>query len=83
MFFHQQWALAIERCLGNLINSFCCHDHHDERVLEGIFERVCDRSRPSIITSKFKVSNSSYFTVSINIKLIWTLSGCCIQYFKL
>ena len=61
----QQWALAIERCLGNLINSFCCHDHHDERVLEGIFERVCDRSRPSIITSKFK--NNVYDTSKLRV----------------
>lgn len=51
-----KWALGVERCLGQLLQSFCCHDHHDEKVLESVFDRVCnDRQRPSIIVSKFKV----------------------------
>ncbi|XP_063412399.1 structural maintenance of chromosomes protein 6-like isoform X3 [Mytilus trossulus] len=51
----QKWALPVERCLGNLISSFCCNDHHDQKLLDSILDRHCgDRSRPSIITSKFK-----------------------------
>ncbi|CAC5418017.1 SMC6 [Mytilus coruscus] len=51
----QKWALPVERCLGNLIRSFCCNDHHDQKLLDIILDRHCgDRSRPSIITSKFK-----------------------------
>ncbi|XP_022314343.2 structural maintenance of chromosomes protein 6-like isoform X1 [Crassostrea virginica] len=54
-----KWALAAERCLGALLQSFCCHDHHDEKILESLFDRVCnDRHRPSIIVSRFK--NSVY-----------------------
>ncbi|KAL5021926.1 hypothetical protein ScPMuIL_001081, partial [Solemya velum] len=50
-----QWALAIESCLGGLIQSFCCHCHEDARVLDQIFNRTCrDRSRPSIIVCEFK-----------------------------
>lgn len=51
-----KWAMGVERCLGALLQSFCCHDHHDEKVLESVFDRVCnDRQRPSIIVSRFKV----------------------------
>ncbi|XP_033729269.1 structural maintenance of chromosomes protein 6-like, partial [Pecten maximus] len=50
-----EWAFAVERCLGNLIHAFCCHDHHDEAILEKIFDDVCpERQRPSIIVSAFK-----------------------------
>ncbi|XP_061192565.1 structural maintenance of chromosomes protein 6-like isoform X2 [Saccostrea echinata] len=59
-----KWALAVERCLSGLLHSFCCHDHHDEKVLESIFDRVCnDRQRPSIIVAAFKnaVYNVSAF----------------------
>ncbi|XP_056019651.1 structural maintenance of chromosomes protein 6-like isoform X2 [Ostrea edulis] len=50
-----KWAMAMERCLASLLLSFCCHDHHDEKILESIFDRVCnDRQRPSIIVSGFK-----------------------------
>ncbi|XP_060083255.1 structural maintenance of chromosomes protein 6-like [Ylistrum balloti] len=50
-----EWAFAVERCLGNLIHAFCCHDHHDEAILEKIFDDVCpERHRPSIIVSAFK-----------------------------
>eukprot|EP00105_Crassostrea_gigas_P004900 XP_011418269.1 PREDICTED: structural maintenance of chromosomes protein 6 isoform X1 [Crassostrea gigas] len=52
-----KWAMGVERCLGALLQSFCCHDHHDEKVLESVFDRVCnDRQRPSIIVSRFKGS---------------------------
>lgn len=52
---NMEWAFAVERCLGLLMNAFCCHDHHDEAILEKIFDDVCpERQRPSIIVSAFK-----------------------------
>ncbi|GFN77299.1 structural maintenance of chromosomes protein 6, partial [Plakobranchus ocellatus] len=49
-----QWALALECCLKNLVSSFVCHDHHDEKILEDIFNKHCPRGRrPTIITSAF------------------------------
>ncbi|OWF41408.1 Structural maintenance of chromosomes protein 6 [Mizuhopecten yessoensis] len=60
-----EWAFAVERCLGNLIHAFCCHDHHDEAILEKIFDDVCpERQRPSIIVSAFKrVTGTQYKAV--------------------
>ncbi|XP_048256019.1 structural maintenance of chromosomes protein 6-like isoform X1 [Haliotis rufescens] len=49
-----EWALSVESCLKALLHAFCCTDHHDEKVLEGIFEReIKDGRHPSIIVSRF------------------------------
>ncbi|KAK3091708.1 hypothetical protein FSP39_022054 [Pinctada imbricata] len=57
-----EWALGVECCLGNLMHSFCCHNHKDERVLEGIFDKVCQSNkRPSIIVSGFKRPQTDRF----------------------
>ncbi|GFR92013.1 structural maintenance of chromosomes protein 6 [Elysia marginata] len=49
-----KWALAMESCLKGLVSSFVCHDHHDAKLLEDIFNRHCPRGRrPAIITSAF------------------------------
>ncbi|KAJ8311272.1 hypothetical protein KUTeg_011176 [Tegillarca granosa] len=59
------WALAIERCLSGLIQSYCCHDHHDEAILEKILDRVCPpKQRPSIIVSRFKRSVESILLIA-------------------
>ncbi|KAL4235898.1 Structural maintenance of chromosomes protein 6 [Mactra antiquata] len=50
----QKWALAVECCLRGLIGSFCCHDYHDEKVLEEIMHNVCPNSKFTIIVSEFK-----------------------------
>ncbi|KAK6188575.1 hypothetical protein SNE40_004723 [Patella caerulea] len=50
----QKWALATESCLKGLVSSFCCHDHHDEKLLEQIFAKECPNKRPSIITCQFR-----------------------------
>ncbi|XP_060559553.1 structural maintenance of chromosomes protein 6-like isoform X2 [Ruditapes philippinarum] len=50
----QKWALAVECCLKGLMNSFCCHDYHDEKLLEQIISNVCPQYKPTIIVSKFK-----------------------------
>ena len=56
-----RWAVSVERCLGNLMLSFTCHDHHDEIMLEKIFRKHLGKNRkPSIITSHFLVSKYSY-----------------------
>lgn len=52
----QKWALAVECCLKALMTSFCCHDFHDEKILEQLVSSVCGRTyKASIIVSKFKV----------------------------
>lgn len=49
-----KWALAMECCLKGLVSSFVCHDHHDAKLLEDIFNKNCPRGRrPTIITSAF------------------------------
>ncbi|XP_067678031.1 structural maintenance of chromosomes protein 6-like isoform X2 [Haliotis asinina] len=61
-----EWALAVESCLKALLHAFCCTDHHDEKVLEGIFEReIKDGRHPSIIVSRFttQVHDISRFRV--------------------
>ncbi|XP_076440367.1 structural maintenance of chromosomes protein 6-like isoform X2 [Babylonia areolata] len=51
----QSWAVAVECCLRALIHSFVCHDHHDEKLLEQIFQQeLGNRRRPAIITCPFK-----------------------------
>ncbi|XP_045158887.2 structural maintenance of chromosomes protein 6-like isoform X2 [Mercenaria mercenaria] len=50
----QKWALAVECCLKGLMNSFCCHDYHDEKVLEQIISNVSPNYKPTIIVSRFK-----------------------------
>ncbi|RUS90138.1 hypothetical protein EGW08_002105 [Elysia chlorotica] len=51
---NSKWALAMESCLKGLVSSFVCHDHHDSKLLEDIFNRNCPRGRrPTIITSAF------------------------------
>ncbi|CAH1773617.1 unnamed protein product [Owenia fusiformis] len=52
---NQDYALAIECCLKNLMKSFCVHDHHDNQVLEGIFKRACPPGQtPTTIVGAFK-----------------------------
>ncbi|XP_070194388.1 structural maintenance of chromosomes protein 6-like isoform X1 [Littorina saxatilis] len=70
----QTWALALEVCLRALIHTFVCHDHHDEKLLEQIFQQeLGNRRRPAIITcpfkntvhdiSRFRVKGTNYPTV--------------------
>ncbi|XP_051552913.1 structural maintenance of chromosomes protein 6-like [Myxocyprinus asiaticus] len=46
--------LAVESCLKALMLAFCCDNHSDERVLQGIMNRCFQQGRrPQIIVSKF------------------------------
>ncbi|WAR24321.1 SMC6-like protein [Mya arenaria] len=56
----QRWALAVECCLKGLMNSWVCHDYHDEKILEQIVKDVCPQYKISIIVSRFK--NDMYDT---------------------
>ncbi|XP_077167241.1 structural maintenance of chromosomes protein 6 [Paroedura picta] len=48
-------ALAVEMCLKGLVSAFCCDNHSDERVLQGLMSNICPRgSRPQIIVSTFR-----------------------------
>ncbi|KAH9495390.1 Structural maintenance of chromosomes protein 6 [Bulinus truncatus] len=50
-----KWALAVECCLKGLVSAFVCHDLHDSKLLEEIFNK-CPQSRaarPIIITCAF------------------------------
>ena len=49
----------MEGCLRSLIHCFVCHDHHDEKLLEQIFQQeLGNRRRPAIITCPFRVSGA-------------------------
>ena len=56
----QRWAVAVEVCLEGHVRAFCCHDHHDERELEKIMNRVIPprANKPLVITSPFTVRAS-------------------------
>ena len=55
----QKWAVAVEVCLGGLLEAFCVTSHRDERVLEGIMNQVFrGQHKPLVITSKFQVWTS-------------------------
>jgi len=47
-----KWALAVEQCLKGLVTAFACHDFHDQRILEQIFQ-MTRTPKPTIIVSKF------------------------------
>ena len=55
-----RWALGVEVCLKSLIHSFCCHDHHDAKILQRMMAGIYPQNarQPSVITSKFEVSGS-------------------------
>ncbi|KAL4624001.1 structural maintenance of chromosomes protein 6-like isoform X1 [Arapaima gigas] len=47
-------AVAVESCLRNLIKSFCCDNHKDEKVLESLMSQHFPRGcRPQIIVMAF------------------------------
>ncbi|XP_062981261.1 structural maintenance of chromosomes protein 6 isoform X2 [Elgaria multicarinata webbii] len=48
-------ALAVETCLKGLVLAFCCDNHKDERVLQELMSKFCQRgSRPQIIVNTFQ-----------------------------
>ncbi|XP_064625837.1 structural maintenance of chromosomes protein 6-like isoform X2 [Lineus longissimus] len=51
----QNWAVAVEGSLKNLLLSFCCNDHQDERVLEQVMKEtgIPMGRKPAIICSRF------------------------------
>lgn len=53
----QNWAKAVEVCLGGLLHAFCVHNHHDERELEKIMCQVVPQNarKPTVITSAHQV----------------------------
>ncbi|XP_060947359.1 structural maintenance of chromosomes protein 6-like [Limanda limanda] len=47
-------ALAVEVCLRGQMLAFTCDNHADEKVLQDLMARVCQRGRrPAIVTSQF------------------------------
>ncbi|XP_022257401.1 structural maintenance of chromosomes protein 6-like [Limulus polyphemus] len=49
------WALAVETCLKSLMFAFCCDNHHDEKVLQDLINRVLvDGRKPQIICATFQ-----------------------------
>ncbi|MBN3310633.1 SMC6 protein, partial [Amia calva] len=47
-------ALAIESCLKALMNSFCCDNYRDEKILQAIMSRHYNQGRrPQIIVGEF------------------------------
>ena len=71
-----RWALGVESCLKRLIQSFCCHDHHDASILKNLMNRVIPQNafQPSIITSKFEVREVSEVLVVAG----YILLGMCL-----
>ncbi|KAM8964685.1 structural maintenance of chromosomes protein 6-like [Sarcophilus harrisii] len=51
-----EFALAIESCLKGLLLAFCCDNHKDEQVLQGLMKRFYPPGspRPQIIVSAFE-----------------------------
>ncbi|KAM8965736.1 structural maintenance of chromosomes protein 6-like [Sarcophilus harrisii] len=51
-----EFALAVESCLKDLLLAFCCDNHKDEQVLQGLMKNFYPpgSSRPQIIVSAFK-----------------------------
>ena len=50
-----KWALAIEQCLGGLVNSFICANYEDERLLHQVISRYVKNPthRPKVIVNNF------------------------------
>lgn len=57
-----EWSLAIEQCIGNLVNSFICANYDDERLMHQIIARHArnPNSRPRVIVNDF---NSQLYDV--------------------
>jgi chromosome segregation ATPase len=58
-----EWALAIEQCLGGLVNSFICANYEDEKLLHQIIARYVKNPihRPRVIVNNF---NSPLYDVT-------------------
>jgi hypothetical protein len=50
-----KWALAIEQCIGGLVNSFICANYEDERIMHQLISRHVKNpsQRPRIIVNNF------------------------------
>ncbi|XP_032860397.1 structural maintenance of chromosomes protein 6 isoform X1 [Tyto alba] len=48
-------ALAVESCLKNLVQAFCCDNHNDERNLQLLMSKYYPHGiRPQVIVNKFR-----------------------------
>lgn len=66
-----QWNFAVQECLkSNILKSFCCDNHYDADQLIKIVNKyyAANRSKPSIITTKFTNEVSTVLIlISINV----------------
>ena len=51
-----KWALAIEQCLGAIVNSFVCSNYDDEKLMHQLIAKHVQevRRRPRVIVTDFK-----------------------------
>ena len=51
---YYEWALAIEQCLGGLVNSFICENYEDERLMHQLLSRYVrnPNQRPRVLVNK-------------------------------
>ena len=87
----RKWAIAVDACLGELLTSFYCHDNHDKDIIKNICRQMKVPKMPTIVVSKFLVSNFKLFLVNYfrttyiiinNLSFTLDILGCTTRYFE-